>query len=236
MKRNLIYHVSPFDDNDTWLKNIAQLRRRWNVFDGVKIVSAVVGPRMVPMRVVRRFLPDPSIIWMRFENSVELREAVSFLPMLRLLKVSADPDSATFYAHAKGVTRNPCDLQVRDWRNQMYANLLDRVPACMELLKTHPCVGAYRDLHPGGIPAPHIGECHWKTTWDYRGTFFWFSNREIFDHPRWDRTPMNGWGVEFWLSHLYPAHRAACVYRDESPTHPDPCPDPADWPVVFLES
>jgi len=238
--RNLIYHCSPFDGNDVWLRNLAQLRRRWRVFNGRRIVSVATGPGMVPLERVKRFLPDAAIEWLTFPNCKIQRECTSFYPMLDMLTPS--PFEATFYAHAKGVTRNPCDDNVTSWRNNMYANLLDRAERCMDLLASHPCVGCYRMFHrAGGLrKATHLTDRERACEWHYAGTYFWFRNSHVLGRDDWRSVLMGGWAVEFYLPQLFRHSQAACVYGDNPPPSlykqcSEPRLDPPDWPAIFLE-
>jgi hypothetical protein len=237
MRRNLAYHITPFDSNDTWLKNVAQLRRRWSVFTGQKIVSVATGRGLVPFDRVKPFLPDPEIEWLEFPNSRALRESVSLYPMLRRLSPSAG--EATFYGHAKGVTRDPCDVRMRDWRNNFYKHLLDRADECMKFLETHVCVGAYRQHHNQPLhKASHLTQTERNVGWHYAGTMMWFRNADVLSHPRCFEIQQSGWMCEFWLPQLFTYEQSACIYRDNTPDpyrrDHDSCPDPADWPAAFL--
>lgn len=233
--RNLIFHCSPFDSSDVWERNLSQLRRRWHVFNGKKIVSVSTGGGMERPRAVRKLLPDPEIEWLEFPNDHLMREATSFYPMLRLLTPAAN--EATFYAHAKGVTRAASDRRITDWRNQMYAHLLDRSDECMKLLLSRPCVGTYRvvNLPLGGMD--FLARDLRAQSWHYSGTFFWFRNKDVLGHPNAFKVPMSGYAVEFYLSFLFSAEQSACIYRDNRPDpyHADhePCPDPDDWRAAF---
>jgi hypothetical protein len=237
--RNLIYHLAPFDNNDTWLKNLAQLRRRWVLFNGQRIISVATGGGMVPLDRIKPFLPDPEIEWLQFSNCRSMREAASFYPMMD--RLSSSPDEATFYAHAKGVTHNPCDVGIRDWRNQMYHHCLDRAEECMKLLQSYPCVGSYRQRHwPGTMrKMSHLAPELRNQEWHYAGTFWWFRNKDVFSHPGWHEVPMSGYAVEFFMPWLFKHEQAYCLYRD-NPTDPykrphEHMPDPCDWPSAFLE-
>jgi hypothetical protein len=168
-----------------------------------------------------------------------MREATSFYPMLR--ELSAAPNEATFYAHAKGVTRSAGDGRITDWRNQMYAHLLDRSDECMRLLLSRPCVGTYRVLHlqlrdpQYRFLAPTLRD----RDWHYSGTFWWFRNKDVLGHPRAFAVPMSGYAIEFYLPFLFTAEQSCCIYRDNRPcpytTDHEHCPDPDDWRAVFEE-
>lgn len=236
---NLIYHVTPFDSNDTWLKNIAQLRRRWGLFNSQRIVSVATGPNMIPLDRIKPFLPDPAIEWLTFPNSKSMREATSFYPMLE--KLSAAANEATFYAHAKGVTRGACDCRIRDWRNQMYHHCLDRIDDVKAALLHSSCVGPYRQRHwPGTLRRmTHLAPELRTQEWHFAGTFWWFRNKDVLGHPKRFDVPMSGYAVEFYLSHLFTYEQSVCLYRDNPPDpykrDHEPLPDPFDWPIVFVE-
>ncbi len=226
--RNLIYHVCPLTANDLWRKNIAQLQRRLDVFNGRKIIAIATGTECCKAMVVRESLKDTGCEFLELPNDRELREVATFLPLL-ISVADPDPRQATFYAHTKG---NSTDGSVEGsmyWRNAMYHHLLDRVDDCMEELETHACCGTHKmiwGLRGQGAPYPS-GLNHGG--WMLAGTFFWFRNDRVFNHHRWRHVPADRYGAEAWLSGLFHWSEAASVYQlwDEY-EYPAPAPNPYD--------
>lgn len=222
--RNLIYHVCPLTANDLWKKNVAQLRRRLDVFSGRKVIAIATGKGCHPPATVRSELPGCEFL--ELPSDAELREVVTFLPLL-VSVADPDPRQATFYAHTKG---NSTDGSVQGsvyWRNAMYHHLLDRVGDCMEELETHACCGTHKMIwghcklgppYPSGLN--HGG-------WMLAGTFFWFRNDRVFSHSNWRHVPADRYGAEAWLSGLFHWAEAASVYQlwDE---YEYPAPNPYD--------
>lgn len=232
-KLNLLYHITGLHANDVWLRNIAQLKRRWSVFTGRKIISVATGDGFASLeQAQRRFWDCPGIEWLQFPNDIALRECVSWYPMLELI-ASTDPDEAFFYAHAKGVTRSPHCPRITAWRNNMDRHLLDDPGKVQDALENHPCVGCYRMFHrPGTLRGGHLTEWMRKVQWHYAGTFFWCRHDRLFSQD-WRKVSPHGWAVEFYLSQFFSHPEAACLFADNPP---DPYKraigrrkDPEDW-------
>lgn len=200
---NLIYHITPFADNDVWRWNVRQMLERIEAFNGRRTAAIVTGDGMVdPAEVLDEFEEWP-VDFLEFENSKTLREAVSWIELLKSVE-STDPNEATFYAHARGVTR-PKNPATHAWTTCMYRHLLDDVPAIQDLLACHPATGvSFRFVDQGFL---------------YPGTFFWFRNDAVFNQERWDQLDGRflpkvgiGWAVEAFPNHylrdgarIYPA-------------------------------
>lgn len=211
--RNLMYHVAPLAANDVWRANLRQLAKRWDVFNGRKVVAIVEGSEMADPCEVSTYLDDlgcdgrTEIVQ---RNDVRLHEMATFLPMCDRV-ANDDPAQATFYGHAKGVSHVPTSSKGRAvmyWRNALYHHLLDRWRECMEQLTIYPAVGAmkrtWRDGGRGPYPNTKMhprGLRHGN--WHFAGTFFWLRHDRVFTHPQWRDAPRDKYGVEAWLSGLF---------------------------------
>jgi hypothetical protein len=154
---------------------------------------------------------------------------------LALLEKAADPDpaQATFYGHAKGVTR-PHERASRYWRNAMYHELLDDWERIADLLAEHAIVGTHRRRHDGCVRLFPDGKS--EAPWHFAGTFFWLRNRETFADDRWRRVwQPAGWGAEAWPGRMFAFEDSACVAFEglddvyNPDRYPDPIEDEEDW-------
>jgi len=212
MRRNLLYHVYAVAANDEWRLNVQELLAHWSVFNGRKIVGIASDNRTVPAAEVKAdFGADPTIQWLPVWNDPRVGERPTFCTGLDLLR-SIDPDEATYYAHAKGVT-NGCARGVRPnrrhlivptvrrWRREMYARDLGGDAAARDnVLRAFPCSGTwfYR-----GNTGRHEEAGYGPAWWHYAGTFFWINHAHYFGHPRALEVRPNRWGPEYHLGSLF---------------------------------
>src|SRR5690606_265454 len=118
--------VTPIAGNDVWRRNVQQLLPRMDLFNGRRVIAIATGDGLAsPDEVVRAFAGF-EVEFLTRPNSRVLRENVTFMALLERV-ANPDPAEATFYAHAKGVTR-PDELGPELWRNAMYHELLDDWP------------------------------------------------------------------------------------------------------------
>jgi SAM-dependent methyltransferase len=103
---------------------------------------------------------------------------------------------ATFYAHAKGVSRARTVHAVeKAWANCMSHYCLDFPERVTEALSRKSMYGVSFKL---------------DTTWIYPGTFWWFHNASLFEQPDWNtlENPMTkegpGWAVEAFPNRFFP--------------------------------
>jgi hypothetical protein len=222
--RHLIYHICPLTANDVWRKNLAQLRRRWHLFNGRRILSIAAGPGCRPPHDVLAELSGLDFDAFTVRNSVELRETPGFIRLLWAIETTA-PNEAAFYAHTKGVTRPAGHRGVRYWRNLMYHALLDDLEAVTVALRNFPIVGTHRQLHEQPLvlfPGRTVG-----AKWHFAGTFFWFRCRDVFMNPKWaDYIQQTGWASEAWPGWMFPYDRSFCMAVDNPRNPYAPCAHP----------
>jgi hypothetical protein len=223
-RRNLLYHLTPFASNDIWLRNVRQLLKRIDLFNGRRVIAVATGEGLVSPDEVLRELGKHEIEVLAHPNSRELRENATFLQLLERVN-STDPTEATFYAHAKGVAKDVlCSgdpLGSRYWRNAMYHELLDGWERVTELLEEYPVVGTHRRYHPEQPTIYPDGQS--SSDWHFAGTFFWFRNRDVFTTERWREVwQPTGWGAEAWVGRMFTFDRSACVAYDGLVDHYNP--------------
>lgn len=223
-RRDLLYHVTPFDSNDIWLRNIRQLVKRLDLFNGRRVIAVATGDGLASPDEVRAAFGQHEIEILPHPNSRELRENATFLELLEQV-ASTDPKEATFYAHAKGVAKDVlCSgdpLGSRYWRNAMYHELLDDWDRIAELLEEYPVVGSHRRYHAEQPQIYPDGQS--ASDWHFAGTFFWFRNRDVFATDRWREVwQPTGWGAEAWVGRMFPFDQSACVAYDGLTDHYNP--------------
>ncbi len=223
-RRNLLYHVTPFTSNDIWLRNIRQLLKRLDLFNGRRVIAVATGDGLALPEVVKAAFGTHQVEILPHPNSRELRENATFLKLLEQV-ASTDPIEATFYAHAKGVAKDVlCSgdpLGSRYWRNAMYHELLDDWNRIAELLEEYPVVGSHRRHHPEQPQIYPDGQS--SSEWHFAGTFFWFRNRDVFATNRWREVwQPTGWGAEAWVGRMFLFDQSACVAYDGLTDHYNP--------------
>lgn len=224
-KRNLLYHVTPFASNDIWLRNIRQIVKRIDLFNGRRVIAVATGDGLASPDEIRTAFGSQDVEIVPHPNSRELRENATFLKLLEQV-ASTDPGEATFYAHAKGVAKDiHCSgdpLGSRYWRNAMYHELLDGWERIAELLEEYPVVGSHRRHHPRHPTIYPDGQS--SSDWHFGGTFFWLRNRDVFASDRWREVwQPTGWGAEAWVGRMFSFDQSACVAYDglEDAYNPD---------------
>lgn len=215
-KRNLIYHISPFADNDVWLRNVKQLLKRIDLFNGKRVVAISTGERMLDAKTVCAAFGGQQIDFLFLPNDQRLRERATADLLLDAV-YSTDPNTATFYAHAKGVATAGNVQGVTYWRNAMYHELLDDWPRISDTLRTKSCAGTHRlskGVYPDGLTT---------NSWHYAGTFWWFRHDALFAQKDWrQRLPDSGWGMEAYPGIMFAYNDAGCVFMDEPANSYDP--------------
>lgn len=218
-RRNLIYHICPFDGADAWRHNIRQLVKRLDLFNGKRIVAIATGERLAPPVEVKAAFGEhaESIEFIELPNDVLLRERATFEPLMERV-ASTDPGEATFYAHAKGVSTVGSAEGVMYWRNLMYRTLLDEFESRVQpSLAEAPVVGTHRlafhVTYPDGLAA---------SDWHFSGSFFWFRNADVFSQDWRGELPASGWGVEAWPGRMFPLHESRCLAMENPVNAYDP--------------
>src|SRR5262245_1274008 len=163
--RNLLYHVWPVKGRGVWQRNVAQLLRRIDLFNGRKVVAVVTGRGADPAAAVR------AAFWPHVREFIELpndprRRETQTWDALWSRVFTDDPDHVTFYAHSKGVRRHVGEeTTIHRWADVMYESLLDYYPLVEEMLQRYPIAGSFKKN--GQFFAESRGTFH------YSGTFYW---------------------------------------------------------------
>lgn len=181
--RHLIYHVYPLKSGQSaWEWNLDQLRSRWHLFNGRRVVAVAVDRDTCSLRTVQDYLGKSDVEWLCLANDPQLGEVTSHDLLMDAIR-TIQPGHAVFRAHAKGVSK-PDSRGDRLWAQTMYEVCLDYLPLVREELKSHPMVGAF------------------GTSDHFPGTFWWFRADQVFSQPYQAPSP-HFFGVEYWPGKLY---------------------------------
>lgn len=208
-RRHLVYHLLPVAGNGVWRRGIDQLRGRWGLFTGTKVIAVLtgdVGPfPLDPPDEVRAYLP-PGCEVVEVPNHPALREVASWVPLWERVLAAAGDEDAIFYAHAKGVTRqvdpgNSCQW----WASLAYSLHLDHWPLVADHLTRYPITGAFKKVGYGFGGSP--------SAWHYSGTFFWVRAGDFRLRP-WRAVEPTWVGTEAWPGIAYHPNEAGGLFLD----------------------
>lgn len=183
MRRNLLFHLYPVRGS-IWPWHVDRLLSHLGVWNGRRVVVVVTDGLTDRENEVRsRLAPLEADILVR-PNVPPLGEAAYFTEGLSLLESRSDGE-ATFYAHAKGVTRqSKWVASVQSWSEAMYVLNLSRMEAVERRLSSFASVGCFRQIMN-----------HCESPWHYSGTFFWLKHSVIFSR-NWRDIVAQRHGVE----------------------------------------
>lgn len=208
--RHLTYHVWATKKHDGWKWNLEQLSRRWDLFNGTKILGIALSRDAYSDDDVAGFAQS---LGMKFDhvvavaNNSTLREVVTWIPMLRLLDPARAPHSeVVFSAHAKGVRHNDLSKTLETWTRIMYEACLDNWPKVESQLQQFLATGCFKRYNNFTTPG---NDC-----WHYSGTFFWWRLREL-GQRNWDVVDQRFFGTESWLGLHAKNEESGCLFLDE---------------------
>lgn len=204
MRRNLLFYLYPMRGT-IWTWHIDQLLRYRDAWNGKKVVILATSHETEKEESVReRLAPLGAEILVR-PNRTYLSEAAYFVEGLSRME-SLDPNEATFYAHAKGVTRRDPQLEwIRKWCEAMWILLCAHPEAIDRKLARHAAVGCFR------LAMNHSG-----SPWHYSGTFFWLRHDAIFSRA-WRDVIQEKHGVEAYPGRHLRFEEACCLTREDIP-------------------
>jgi len=204
--RHLLYHIAPFGGNGVWQWNVAELLKRFNVFNGRRIVAIVTGDDLDPPFAVKAAFAGHEVTFLECPNDSDLWEVATFAAMWEALGPTG-PDDMTFYAHAKGVTRGG-DAIVEEWTRIMYHTLLDYLPLVEKMLEREGIAGSFKRFG-------RFWEDHCLVRWHYCGTFYWVRNARLPRPGCWHEVHRFWAGTEAWPPVIFPT--GGCVFHEGGP-------------------
>lgn len=209
--RNLIYFICPIAGNGVWQRNVAQLLKRIDLFNGKRVIGIVTGNvRKRGMRPQR--IDSPEEVQSHFPAGCEFvvmpnDRAVGEVAAWRELwsrVLPGESGDVTFYGHAKGVTRPPHST-VHRWTEMLYESTLDYWPLVLEQLREFPVTGSFKKL---GYCFPGV-----PSTFHYSGTFVWWRNADLAARA-WQYPPRQWAGTEAMPGILYKPEEAGCLFHE----------------------
>lgn len=204
VKRNLIYHVAPFDNAMLDL-NLRMLARYQDVFNHKRVIHVAQGDGLLSVADfcarARRHGLDLDLMDLRTSpNDPVLCETPAFRNILLPAVSSLEEDEITFYGHAKGVTR-PQQVECAKWTEFLYRYNLSDMAGVEKVLRKYACAGIFKVSRP---IAPV------RVAWHYSGTFFWFKNSKLFSRD-WQKIEMSRYGVESYPATQFASREACCL-------------------------
>ena len=211
MLKHMAYYLAPFKNNDQWARNVNELFRRIKIFDGRRIVAVAHGLGMHDPRKIRELFHRRGCEVHIVPHQPSKYDSNGFPSLLRL-HYPAEPDAVLWYGHGKGVSANwnrngRTAEHLQWWRNTMYHYTLDRWEQCLELLKTHSCVGTHR-MGQGGVFKN-------RYKWHFAGTFFWVRCADLYGQPDWSAFDESGYCSELYMGDRFPYEQSACLAYDQ---------------------
>lgn len=215
--RHLVYFVYPVAGNGVWQDNIAEMAKRFPLFNGTRRIAIAVGgnhpldPPAAVIEAVGKHNADFVIV----PSRGNVGEVAAFLPLWRRLLPFNQPNHVAFYGHAKGVTRDPVALpQIRQWTDLMRRANLDHWPRVAKALETHHTVGVFKGPFTSARRRGRI-------RFHFSGTYFWFKLAENFSRD-WKRITEGYGGVERYLTNVFRTEEAYCLFGENGGSMYDP--------------
>lgn len=205
--RHLLFHIWPRRTHvGTWQRNLDQLKMRWPMFTGRRIIAIVTSHDSHPAQAVKEYMHGYDCEFYEAENDPRLREVATFDHLFGSIE---NAPGYTFYAQAKGVTK-PIDpgVTIHAWTTAMYETLLDYWPLVEESLKTYPVVGSFKKSIAGN-PGAFEGS---SSQWHYSGSFCWFRNSELW-RRNWRAIERVWFGIESYPSMIFRDEEAGVIFH-----------------------
>jgi len=191
--------------------NIDQLRRRWHLFNGQKIIGINYDSQTItPDDLLSKF-HSHGMNWdhVIVRPNSGLGEVLTWVPTLEILQPeSACENEVVFSAHAKGVKYGKATPHiVRIWTEVMYAVNLDQWQRVQRSLEWFVATGAFRAR---GV---RFAQC--KYAWYFSGAFWWWRLADIGRGP-WREVGQIYPGREVWIGNQIRRDEADCLFMDHS--------------------
>lgn len=225
-RRHLAYFLLPVAGNGVWRRGVDQLRRRWGLFDGRKVVAVATGGAVKeqqtgrvlgldPPADVRAYLPPDADV-VEVPNDPGRWELAGWPALWDRVLAGADDADAVLYCHAKGVTR-PADATAHRWAELLYTLALDHWPLAADLLTRHPIAGPVKKVgHFFLEPRPHAPAMA-RSAWHYSGNFWWARAGAVRAALAAVPVPTDPWGTEAWPGIAFGVAAGGSIFAPAAP-------------------
>jgi hypothetical protein len=193
-----------------WKWNIRELSRFKNSFNNKKIVFIATDKNFAtPEEVKEQFDKEgfKDVVFNLIPNNETLGECAAFYSMLDMV-YSLKSDEYTFFAHAKGVTREVvrkkswCSLQAnKTWIKKMLAHNLISTEKINRELSKKPCFGIMKSPFEEKKLRWYFVDSKYR--WIYAGGFFWFNNERLFSKDYKSIVFQKRYTIESYLSNFF---------------------------------
>lgn len=203
LPRHLLFHLWPKKTSQgTWQRNLDQLKQRWPLFTGKRIIAVATSSDSHDLAAVQSYMRGYDCEWIHVENDHKLREVKTFLLLFE--RIEGLP-GYTFYAQGKGVTKpiNP-GVSIHKWTAAMYEILLDYWPLVEDNLKRFPVVGVFKKGTHGFTGS--------RSNYHFSGSFVWLRNEELWNR-NWRHIDNTWYGIESWPSLIFSKDEAGCLFH-----------------------
>lgn len=201
--KHLLCHLWPKREPGTWRKTIDELISRWDLFDGKKVIAVASCDKSHTADDVQKLLPKDAIV-LQFTNNPNLREVVTFVPLLE--QVQFDIGGTIFYCHGKASTHDYRNVTSHAWADLMWHVMLDHPGLVQCALENHAIAGCFRRRQRFGLTDGY----HWH----FSGSFFWARCRDIFAKPGWREIDLIWYGNESWPGLHFSLEESVCLFLD----------------------
>jgi hypothetical protein len=192
VRKNLIYFIYWSPENGMLEYNLNLIEKYLNLFDGkiIVMVSGIEGKQLPKRPILQNYIS--------VKNDFLNGEKEYFKYGLGLLPKD---DSITFYAHAKGVSRE-VNNALQWWVKLLYKGNLDMMPDLHNYLFS----GCFGKLRTSSHQCP--------LAFHYSGSFFWFKTKEVLKRYEGKAIPDNI--NTRWFTENFPAFiskQKECEFR-----------------------
>lgn len=216
MNFHLMYHLWPVKETDRWKLNLLELKKRWKIFGGHRLLSVATCDRTVRFNEVMRYCDSIGISWTRINHVKNNRRVGEMASLPWLLKTIGqqpmDQSDIVYYAHGKGAKPTDAGRAIAVWTEMMYEATLDYIPVVLELFRRgHPFAGSLR------LTNKMMGVSD-NMFWYYAGTFFWF-RPSMLSSSMWKNARKVYHGVEFWPGQCFAFEQAGDIFTPDIGTN-----------------
>lgn len=204
--RHLLYHIYP-RQNGRWRRALLRIQESLPLFNGTKTIAVAFDGTTEHPQMVRDAMEGTGCEIIEVRNDPDRREVATFLPLFEKVAGFTGPEHATFYGHAKGVTR-PKEATSDRWREALNDIYLDDWPAIARQLTRYPVTGAFKKIGRGWRADES------ESDWHYSGSWLWFRNDALFRRANWQKIDQFWGGIEPYPSLHFDVAEAGCLFHE----------------------